>query len=147
MRRGVGHRKGYGKVWAGEAREGLVRRIAACNIMYFGADAKILAACSNPSEIDNEQALVAQLQLKTGPHADHARLLHHVRGARGKLHWAGEPRAAWLHGCMDVAAWEIESLLERSQWPRRGLPHPPACWHHKYFPAQPVPCLVPPLVQ
>ena len=85
-------------MWAGEAREGLVRRIAARNIMYFGADAKILAACSNPSEIDNEQALVAELRLKTGPHADHARLLHHVRGARGKLHWAGEPRAAWLHG-------------------------------------------------
>ena len=58
--------------------------------MLFGPGAKVQAACANPSEVENELQLVEELRLKTGPHADPGRLLHHVRGARGKLHWAGE---------------------------------------------------------
>ena len=53
----------------------------------FGPSAKFL---SIPSEIENESDLLHGLRLKTGPHSDTARLLHHIRGARGKLHWAGE---------------------------------------------------------
>ena len=61
----------------------------------FGPSAKFL---SIPSEIENESELLHGLRLKTGPHSDTARLLHHIRGARGKLHWAGEIRLAWPAG-------------------------------------------------
>ena len=51
--------------------------------------AKAQASCANPTELEGELDLVEALRLKTGPHSDHDRLLHHVRGTRGKLHWAG----------------------------------------------------------
>ena len=68
----------------------------------FGAGAKLLLAI--PSEIENELELLNGLRVKTGPHADAARLLQHIRSSRGKLHWAGEVYAidrgshGYLHG-------------------------------------------------
>ena len=60
--------------------------------MFFGGAAKVQASCANPTELEGELDLVEALRLKTGPFSDHDRLLHHVRGARGKLHWAGGER-------------------------------------------------------
>ena len=68
----------------------------------FGGAAKAQASCLNPIAFEGELDRVTELRIKTGPHADHQRLLYHVRGARGKLHWAGQISLVG-HGCMHAA--------------------------------------------
>jgi hypothetical protein len=40
-------------------------------------------------QVDNEDELLAILRVKLGPLPPTTALLHHLRTARGKIHWAG----------------------------------------------------------
>jgi hypothetical protein len=54
----------------------------------FGPGVKVLQAPVPLPREDEEEGL-RQLRVKLGPYADEQRLLHHLRSARGKTHWAG----------------------------------------------------------
>ena len=57
----------------------------------FGTEARQRASMANldPPAVEHEEQLLDDLRRKTGPFSDEARLLHHIRSARGKLFWAG----------------------------------------------------------
>jgi len=64
-------------------------------------------------QLPNEAEQLARLRDKLGPHACGSKLLHHLRAARGKLHWAGDARACLVALRPDVCAkWpDIAPLL------------------------------------